>query len=59
LNKYFSAGDPTILIKKGVPLFLRTPKGKQIKVLEIRDGWITTRKLSKTKIYNATKWKQK
>ena len=59
LNKHFSAGDPTILIKKGVPLFLRTPKGKQIKVLEIRDGWITTRKLSKAKIYNATKWKQK
>ena len=41
-NKYFSAGGPTILMARRIPLFLRTPKGKDIKVLEIRGNWLTT-----------------
>lgn len=55
-NKYFSAGDPTILLRKNIPLYLRTHGGKEIKVLEIRDNWLTTRKLSLKKIRKAYRW---
>lgn len=47
LNKKFSAGDPSVLLARQIPLYLRTPKGKEIKVLEIRDGWVTTRRADK------------
>lgn len=47
LNKYFSSGDPSLLLARQLPLYLRTPKGKEIKVLEIREGWITTRRVDK------------
>lgn len=57
LNEHFSQGDPSILIIKGVPLFLRTHNGDQIKVLEIRDGWITTRTIGNGS--KATRWKAK
>ncbi len=43
-NKYFSAGDPSVILVHQIPLYLRTPKAKQIKVLEIRGNWITTRR---------------
>lgn len=56
-NKYFSGGDPSIVMIKQVPLFLRTPKGKQLKVLEIRNNWLTTREISLTKTHKAKKWK--
>lgn len=59
LNEYFSQGDPSILIVKGIPLFLRTPKGDQIKVLEIRNGWLTTRTIGVGKNSPPTKWKAK
>ena len=59
LNKYFSAGDPSIVIIKKIPLFLRTPKGKHIKVMEIRDGWVTTREISSAKESKAKRWKSK
>lgn len=57
INKYFSGGDPSILIIKGIPLFLRTPKGKYIKVLEIRDGWVTSRNITPGKESKPRKWK--
>ncbi len=47
LNKKFSAGDPSVLLARQIPLYLRTPKGKEIKVLEIRNGWVTTRRVDK------------
>lgn len=56
-NKYFSAGDPSFLIIKERPLFLRTPKGKYLKVLEIRNGWVTTRNLTPGKESKPEKWK--
>lgn len=57
LNEHFSQGDPSILIIKGIPLFLRTPKGKHIKVLEIRNGWVTTRNITPSKESKPEKWK--
>lgn len=56
-NKYFSSGDPAILIIKEIPLFLRTPKGKYIKVLEIRNGWVTTRNITTSRESKPMKWK--
>ena len=58
-NKFFSSGDPAILIIKEIPLFLRTPKGKYIKVLEIRNGWVTTRNITPGKESKPDKWKAK
>lgn len=57
LNKYFSAGDPSTLIIKQIPLFLRTPEGKQIKVMEIRGGWVTTRDVVSGKTSTPEIWK--
>lgn len=57
LNKYFSAGDPSILIIKQIPLYLRTPDGKQIKVMEIRSGWVTTREVTPGKVSKPEIWK--
>ncbi len=55
LNRYFSGGDPTVLLQKRIPLYLRAPQGKDIKVLEIRGGRMTSRELGgKAKIIN---WK--
>lgn len=45
-NRNFSAGDPTILLLRQIPLYLRTPEGKEIKVMEIRNNWVTTRRIS-------------
>lgn len=56
-NRYFSSGDSSILIIKGIPLYLRTPKGKYIKVLEIRNGWVTTRNITSGKESEPKKWK--
>lgn len=56
-NKYFSSGDPSILLIKGIPLYLRTPKGKYIKVMEVRNGWVTTRNITPGKESNPEKWK--
>ena len=57
LNQYFSQGDPAILIIKNIPLFLRTPKGEEIKVLEIRNGWVTTRTITTGKGSKPVKWR--
>lgn len=57
LNKYFSSGDPSILIVKQIPLYLRTPDGKHVKVMEIRDGWVTTREVAPGKTQKPEIWK--
>ncbi len=57
LNKYFSAGDPSVLLMRQIPLYLRTPKGKYIKVLEIRNGYVTTRVLDGSGKGKIKKWK--
>lgn len=59
INEHFSQGDPSMLIIRGIPLFLRTPKQKDIKVLEIRDGWVTTRTITSGKESLPKKWKAK
>ncbi len=59
VNKYFSHGDPFSLLALEIPLYLRTPKGREIKVLEIRDNWVTTRKVSLTKTYKSKHWSPK
>ena len=46
VNKYFSVGAAYVLFPKGIPTYLRTPKSREIKVLEIREKWVTTCKVS-------------
>lgn len=58
-NKHFSNGDPTGLIIKGVPVYMRTPKTKQIKVLELKDGFVTTRVVYGSSAGDLKKWKKR
>jgi len=55
-NKEFSGGDPTVVLAKQVPLFLRTPNSEKVKVLEVRDNWLKTRKVSLVKTHKSFKW---
>lgn len=58
-NKHFSNGDPTGLIVKAVPVFMRTPKTRQIKALEIREGFVTTRIVYGPSTGTIQKWKKR
>ena len=57
VNREFSDGDPSVVLIKQVPLYLRTPKADKIKVLEVRNNWLTTREVSFEKTHKARKWK--
>jgi hypothetical protein len=58
INKRFSNGDPTGLYVKGVPVYMRTPNAKEIKVLELVDNYVTVRRVDGVNIGWRQKWER-
>lgn len=58
INRFFSNGDPTGLKLKQVPVYMRTPKADSIKVMELRNNFVTSRVVTGTHQGKVRKWKR-